>query len=57
MLPILWAPALPLLSPQTLMRVASHQLRRVEWTQGTRIADVEITGVKKLRWIGDESAL
>ena len=57
MLPKLWAPALPLLSMQTLMRVASHQLRRVEGIQGTRIADVEITGVRKLRWIGHESAL
>jgi hypothetical protein len=30
----------------TLMRVASHQLTCVEATQGTRITDVEITGVK-----------
>jgi hypothetical protein len=28
------------------MPVGSHQLRRVEGTQGTRIADVEIAGVK-----------
>ena len=31
---MLWAPALPLLSLQTFMRVASHQLKCVEGTQG-----------------------
>ncbi len=46
MLPVLWAPTLPLLSPFTLTRVGSHQLRRVEGTQATRIADVEISGLK-----------
>ena len=46
MLPILWPPALPLPSLQSLMRVGSHQLRRVEGTQATRIADVEIARVK-----------
>jgi hypothetical protein len=48
---VLWAPALPLLSLQTFMRVASHHHRRVDGMQETRIADVEIAGLKaSLDW-------